>query len=122
MTGLPIRKKALPIVYGLATSMSCVLFATGILASGQKTFVYRRETLHVFRRWCVPVGSASNDMSWVTAGVLLLVISVLCSWDFLWYLDMNLATFGALFHGALTGLELETVRFPTPFRMTTCTP
>ena len=48
-------------------------------------------------------------MSWVTAGVLLLVISVLCSWDFLWYLDMNLATFGALFHGALTGLELETI-------------
>eukprot|EP00434_Breviolum_minutum_P027894 symbB.v1.2.024677.t1/scaffold2350.1/size109873/7 len=78
MTGLPIRKKALPIVYGLATSMSCVLFATG---------------------------SASNDMSWVTAGVLLLVISVLCSWDFLWYLDMNLATFGALFHGSATGLR-----------------
>eukprot|EP00435_Cladocopium_sp_Y103_P044247 s1516_g12.t1 len=71
-TGLPIRQKALPVVYGLATSMSCVLFATG---------------------------SASNDMSWVTAGVLLLVISVVCTWDFLWCLDMNLATYGALFHG-----------------------
>jgi hypothetical protein len=44
-------------------------------------------------------GSASNDMSWVTAGVLLLVISVVCTWDFLWCLDMNLATYGALFHG-----------------------
>ena len=65
MTGLPIRKKALPIVYGLATSMSCVLFATGSLASGcrkhiseadedRKTLVEGRETLHVFRRWCVP--------------------------------------------------------------------
>lgn len=29
-TGLPIRQKALPVVYGLATSMSCVLFATGV--------------------------------------------------------------------------------------------
>lgn len=77
-TGLPIRQKALPVVYGLATSMSCVLFATG---------------------------STSNDMSWVTAGVLLLVISVVCTWDFLWCLDMNLATYGALFHGFATGLR-----------------
>ena len=67
------------------------------------------------------LGSASNDMSWVTAGVLLLVISVLCSWDFLWYLDMNLATFGALFHGALTGLSGDSW-ISQGFRMTTCTP
>lgn len=44
-------------------------------------------------------GSASNDFRWVTAGVLLLVVSVLCAWDALWCLDMNLATFAALFHG-----------------------
>ena len=25
----PLRQKVLPVVYGLATSMSCVLFATG---------------------------------------------------------------------------------------------
>ncbi|CAK9041376.1 C-factor (C signal) [Durusdinium trenchii] len=76
--GLAVRQKALPVVYGLATSMSCVIFATG---------------------------SASNDFRWVTAGVLLLVVSVLCAWDALWCLDMNLATFAALFHGFSTALR-----------------
>ncbi|CAJ1336446.1 unnamed protein product [Effrenium voratum] len=76
--GLPLRRKVLPVVYGLATSMSCVLFATG---------------------------SATNDMSWVTAGVLLLVISVLCAWDWLWSLQMNMATLGALFQGFAIALR-----------------
>ncbi|CAE7206963.1 unnamed protein product [Symbiodinium natans] len=74
----PLRRKALPIVYGLATSMSCILFATG---------------------------SATNDMMWVVSGVLLLVISVLCTWNWLWRLEMNLATWGALFHGFAIALR-----------------
>ena len=28
-------------------------------------------------------GSATNDMTWVVSGVLLLVISVLCTWNWL---------------------------------------
>lgn len=44
-------------------------------------------------------------MSWVAAGVLLLVVSVLCAWDVLWCLDMNLASLAALFHGSATGLR-----------------
>jgi len=74
----PLRRKALPILYGLATSMSCILFATG---------------------------SATNDMTWVVSGVLLLVISVLCAWNWLWRLEMNLASFGALFHGFAVALR-----------------
>ena len=66
----PLRQKVLPVVYGLATSMSCVLFATG--AQAQQRCIASVS------------GSASNDMSWVTAGVLLLVVSVLCAWDVLW--------------------------------------
>jgi len=71
----PLRRKALPLVYGLATSMSGVVFATG---------------------------TASNDMRFVIAGALLTVIAVACAWDWLWRLEMNLATFGALFQGFAT--------------------
>eukprot|EP00930_Biecheleria_cincta_P040751 TRINITY_DN27913_c0_g1_i1.p1 TRINITY_DN27913_c0_g1~~TRINITY_DN27913_c0_g1_i1.p1 ORF type:complete len:1079 (-),score=172.59 TRINITY_DN27913_c0_g1_i1:18-3254(-) len=73
------RRKALPVVFGMATSMSGILLATG---------------------------SASNDMGYVVAGALLLMMAVLCAWDWLWRLEMNLATWGAVFQGFATTLRV----------------
>ncbi|CAE8683668.1 unnamed protein product [Polarella glacialis] len=77
--GLPsAKRKALPVVYGFAMSMSGLALATG---------------------------TASNDMTLVTFGALLLVLAVLCSWDWLWSLELSLVTWGPLFQGCSTFLR-----------------
>eukprot|EP00931_Biecheleriopsis_adriatica_P004865 TRINITY_DN106468_c0_g1_i1.p1 TRINITY_DN106468_c0_g1~~TRINITY_DN106468_c0_g1_i1.p1 ORF type:complete len:1110 (+),score=220.45 TRINITY_DN106468_c0_g1_i1:67-3396(+) len=73
------RRKALPIVYGMATSMSGIVFATG---------------------------SASNDMFYVTAGSLLLIVGVGCAWDWLWRLELPLSSWGVAFQGFSTALRV----------------
>lgn len=75
----PFRRKALPIVYGMATSMSGILFATG---------------------------TAGNDMRYVIGGAVLTVIAVLCAWDFLWRLELPLSTWAATFQGFATSLQV----------------
>lgn len=80
----PFRRKALPIVYAMATSMSGIVFATG---------------------------TAGNDMRYVTAGAVLLVIAVLCAWDFLWRLELPISTWGAVFQGFTTSLRVVQSHF-----------
>eukprot|EP00435_Cladocopium_sp_Y103_P022111 s490_g5.t1 len=80
----PFRRKALPIVYAMATSMSGIVFATG---------------------------TAGNDMRYVMAGAVLLVIAVLCAWDFLWRLELPISTWGAVFQGFTTSLRVVQSHF-----------
>ncbi|CAK8986251.1 unnamed protein product [Durusdinium trenchii] len=80
----PFRRKVLPIVYAMATSMSGIVFATG---------------------------TAGNDMRYITAGAVLLVIAVLCAWDFLWRLELPLSTWGAVFQGFTTSLRVVQSHF-----------
>lgn len=70
-----VRKKALPFVYGLATSMSTLAFA---------------------------VGAASDQMFLVFFGAMLLVLASLCAWDWLWRLELPLSSWAALSLGLAT--------------------
>jgi len=59
-----IRCKALPIIYGFATSMACLAFALGV---------------------------SLDSMQWIAFGALLLAIGVLCAWQWFWYLELTLS-------------------------------
>jgi len=73
-----LRRKLLPIVYGFAMSMSGIVCASG---------------------------TARDDMTWVTLGVCLMALSVVCAWECLWSLDMTLGTWALLSQNTYTLLR-----------------
>lgn len=64
-----LRRKMLPIIYGLTTSMSCILLASG---------------------------TANTDMAAVSFGAILMVVAVVCAWQWLWTLELPLALWGCV--------------------------
>jgi hypothetical protein len=58
-----VRRQVLPALYGISTSMAGVVFATG---------------------------AAMNNMWWIAAGAALLVVAVVCTWDWLWRQELSL--------------------------------
>eukprot|EP00928_Gymnodinium_smaydae_P004889 TRINITY_DN11678_c0_g1_i2.p1 TRINITY_DN11678_c0_g1~~TRINITY_DN11678_c0_g1_i2.p1 ORF type:complete len:1096 (-),score=179.93 TRINITY_DN11678_c0_g1_i2:128-3415(-) len=74
-----LRLRLLPIVYGLATSMSCLALASG---------------------------AALNALGGVAFGACLIAIAVLCAWHGLWSLELPVALWGLLSQNFSTLLRL----------------
>eukprot|EP00747_Dinoflagellata_sp_TGD_P181269 gnl/TRDRNA2_/TRDRNA2_35051_c0_seq1.p1 gnl/TRDRNA2_/TRDRNA2_35051_c0~~gnl/TRDRNA2_/TRDRNA2_35051_c0_seq1.p1 ORF type:complete len:1165 (+),score=199.27 gnl/TRDRNA2_/TRDRNA2_35051_c0_seq1:67-3495(+) len=74
-----LRAKALPLMFGAANAMAGMTFAVGI---------------------------ASNDMSMILFGAVLLTLAVICAWDWMWRLEMPLGVWAPLAFGANMALTL----------------
>lgn len=61
--------KILPAIYGLSLAMSGMVFG---------------------------LGTSRNDMAWVAFGAILLVIAVVCAWEWLWCMEHSLVTWAAV--------------------------
>mmetsp|Transcript_115548 Transcript_115548/g.204221 ORF Transcript_115548/g.204221 Transcript_115548/m.204221 type:complete len:1057 (-) Transcript_115548:56-3226(-) len=79
LSGGAVRRRALPILYGLCTSMAGVTFA---------------------------IGAASNQMGLVFFGACLLILATLCAWDWLWRLELPLTSWAPLSLGISALLRL----------------
>lgn len=79
LSGGAVRRRALPIIFGLCTSMSGITFA---------------------------VGAASNQMLLVLFGGVLLILATLCAWDWLWRLELPLTSWAPLSLGVSALLRL----------------
>jgi len=74
-----MRRKALPIIYGFAMSMSGFVFASGV----------ERDVI-----------------GWVVWGAALLAVAVVCAWQWLWCLDLPLVLWALLSQNIATLLRL----------------